>query len=90
MSKFEQIFAQEQKAIEEEKNLDKRLNVLEDAAADIEREQAPELTRITLLHSNIIRRKLEQSRTFWIRTSTILAVILAICICAVLLNFYCW
>lgn len=87
MNSLAEILVQLQKAIKEEKDLDRRLNDLEDAAVSIEHEQAPELTRITLLHSNIIRGKLEQSRTFWIRISTILIVALTICICAILLNF---
>lgn len=89
MSSLEQIFAQVQKDIEEEKDLDKRLNALEDAAVSIEKDQAPELARITLLHCDIIRAELEKSRRFWVHLSAILATVLVICISVILLNFYC-
>lgn len=90
MKNFEHIFAQVQKIVEEEKNLDERLNDLEDAAVSIESEQAPELVRITLLDSTVIRAELERSRRFWVRLSAILAITLATCIGVILLKFICW
>lgn len=89
MKNIGQILVQSRKVINGERNLDKRLNDLEDAAVAIESEQAPELTRITLLDSNIIRASLERSRRFWVHLSAILAVSLVMCIGVILLSFCC-
>lgn len=75
MKRLKKIIAHIQQALEMEKNMDRELNEFEDEAVIIEPEQAPELNRITLLHSNIIRAVLEQSRRFWQKLTIVLSVV---------------
>lgn len=75
MKRLKKIIAHIQQALEMEKNMDRELNEFEDEAVIIEPEQAPELNRITLLHSNIIRAVLEQSRRFWQKLTIALSVV---------------
>lgn len=77
MNVLEQLLVQVQGTIEKERDLDNRLNALEDIAASIEPTQAPELVRITLVHSNLVRAELERSRRLWVKLATLSGILLA-------------
>lgn len=68
------------KIVTDEQKLEKQLDKLEEDAVDAERESTPELARILLLHADLLRGVLEQSRRRWIRLSAFLGVVLAGCL----------
>lgn len=78
MNRLEKIVKQVQEKLVEERNLEEKLDDLSVAAAEIEQEQAPELARITLLHSDMILARAEKSRRFWMRLSMVLGGILVV------------
>lgn len=75
MNRLERIMAQVQQALDDERNLERRLDDFVDTAANLERSQAPELARITLLHSDVVRARLEKSRRFWQKMTKLLRII---------------
>lgn len=77
MNRLEKIIAQIQETLAEERNLEEQLDDLSTIAARIEQKQAPELARITLLHSDIILARAEKSRRFWQKLTIALCIVAA-------------
>lgn len=80
MNKIEELSNRVNQFIKEEKNMWQRLDDLENAAVAAEADSAPELTRILLLHADMILGMLEQSRRRWMRLSVALSIALVGCL----------
>lgn len=75
--------------IQAERKMERQLDELEDSAVAAEQGSTPELTRILLLHADVIRGILEQSRRRWIRLSAVLGVIVLICLVLLVCSYAC-
>lgn len=80
MNKIEKLLSRVNQFIEDEQNMERKLDELEDSAVTAEQGSLPELTRILLLHANIIRAILERSRRRWMRLSVALSIVVVGCL----------
>lgn len=74
MNVMAKLFRKTRRVIATERNLDGRLNDLEDAAVTTEQGATPEPGQI-LLFTSIIRATLEESRRFWQKLTIALSVV---------------
>jgi len=75
-----QLFRAVEHIAQTERTIKKQLDQVEEEAAAAEKNAAPELGRILLIHADLLRGILEGSRNFWKRLTLALGVALIICL----------
>lgn len=80
MKRLKELSKRLEQLLDEERHMMRQLDDLEDAAVAAEKDSIPEAGRILLIHADIIRATLEQSRRRWMRSSAALSVALLICL----------